>query len=105
MSREKTVIGVELDIYVPDLEVAVEPGQWHWHKNIVAKDWEKHLLCKDKGIKLITIYHYDDATVPFDNCLVTHCDLVSRRNTDKLIEITKKILSEFGLNSDLGTSE
>ena len=90
MSREKTVIGVELDIYVPDLEVAVE----------------KHLLCKDKGIKLITIYdHYDDATVPFDNCLVTHCDLVSRRNTDKLIEITKKILSEFGLNSDLGTSE
>jgi len=26
MSREKTVIGVELDIYVPDLEVAVEPG-------------------------------------------------------------------------------
>ncbi len=36
---------------------------------------------------------------------MTHCDLVSRRNTDKLIEITKKILSEFGLNSDLGTSE
>lgn len=106
MSREKTVIGVELDIYVPDLKVAVEPGSWHWHKNMVAKDWEKHLLCKDKGIKLITIYdHYDDATVPFDNCLVTHCDLVSRRNTDKLIEITKKVLSEFGLNSNLGTSE
>ena len=63
-------------------------------------------MCKDKGIKLITIYdHYDDATVPFDNCLVTHCDLVSRRNTDKLIEITKKVLSEFGLNSNLGTSE
>ena len=56
MSREKTVIGVELDIYVPDLKVAVEPGSWHWHKNMVAKDWEKHLLCKDKGIKLITIY-------------------------------------------------
>lgn len=106
MSREKTVIGVELDIYVPDLKVAVDPGSWHWHKNMVAKDWEKHLLCKDKGIKLITIYdHYDDATVPFDNCLVTHCDLVSRRNTDKLIEITKKVLSEFGLNSNLGTSE
>lgn len=56
MSREKTVIGVELDIYVPDLKVAVEPGSWHWHKNMVAKDWEKHLLCKDKGIKLITLY-------------------------------------------------
>lgn len=106
MSREKTVIGVELDIYVPDLKVAVEPGSWHWHKNMVAKDWEKHLLCKDKGIKLITIYdHYDDATVPFDNCLVTPCDLVSRRNIDKLIEITKKVLSEFGLYSELGTSE
>lgn len=106
ISREKTAIGVELDIYVPNLKVAVEPGSWHWHRKLVTKDWEKHLLCKDKGIKLITIYdHYDGKTAPFENCLVTQCDLASRRNTNKLIEMTRTILSEFGLDSNFDASE
>lgn len=61
--------------------------------------------CHRSCTSFLEQFIYDDATVPFDNCLVTHCDLVSRRNTDKLIEITKKVLSEFGLNSNLGTNE
>lgn len=106
ISREKNTIGVELDIYIPELKAAIEPGSWYWHKNLVAKDWKKHLLCKDKGIRLIAIYdHYDETTAPFDNCLVTHCDLTSRRNTNKLIEMTKAILSEFGLDSNLDINE
>ena len=106
ISREKTVTGVELDIYIPDLKAAIEPGSWHWHKNLVARDREKHLLCKEKGIRLITIYdHYDDLTPPFDNCFVTHYDLTSRRNTDKLIEITKTILSEFDLDPNFSINE
>ncbi len=106
ISRDKTAIGVELDIYIPELKASIEPGSWYWHKNLVAKDREKHLLCKDKGIRLVTLYdHYNNEIVPFDNCLVTPYDLTSRRNTDKLIEITKTILSEFGLNSNLDISE
>lgn len=104
-SREKNVIGAELDIYIPELKAAIEPGSWHWHKKVVAKDWEKHLLCKDKGIRLITIYdHYDKTIPPFDGCLVTHHHLTSCHNTDKLIEITRNVLSEFGLDSNLDIS-
>lgn len=106
VSRDKAAIGVELDIYIPELNAAIEPGSWYWHKNLVARDREKHLLCKDNGIRLVTIYdHYDDPTVPFDNCLVTHYDISSRRNRDKLIEITKIVLSGFGLDPNLDVSE
>lgn len=105
ISRDKTAIGVELDIYIPGLKAAVEPGSWYWHKDLVARDREKYLLCKEKGIRLVTLYdHYDDTTVPFDNCFVTPCDLTYVQNIDKLIELMKIILSEFGLYSNLDTS-
>ena len=106
ISRDKTEIGAELDIYIPELRAAIEPGSWYWHKDLVAKDRRKHLLCKEKGIRLITIYdHYDEITVPFNDCFVTNCDLSNVRNRDKLIEITKTVLAEFGLNPNLDTRE
>lgn len=106
ISRDKTVIGIELDIYIPGLKAAIEPGSWYWHKDLVAKDRKKHLLCKEKGIRLITIYdHYNDTSIPFDNCFVTNCDLGSIRNIDELIKMTKTALSEFGLDANLDTSE
>lgn len=106
ISREKTAIGVELDIFIPELKIAIEPGSWYWHKNIVDMDRKKHLQCKDKGIRLVTIYdHYNEPTAPFNNCFVSSCDLASRRNGDKLIEMTRTILSEFGLNPSLDIQE
>lgn len=106
ISREKNAIGVELDIYIPELKAAIEPGSWYWHKKLVAKDRKKQLLCRSKGIKLMTIYdHYDATIAPFDNCFVVSCNLTSRKNTDKLIEITKKLLTEFGLGSNLNINE
>lgn len=106
LSRDKTAIGAELDIYIPALKAAVEPGSWYWHKNLVARDLEKQLLCKDRGIRLITVYdHYDAATVPFEDCLVTPCDLAARRNMDRLIEMTRTLFAEFGLDSNLDISE
>ena len=102
ISRDRTAIGIELDIYIPELKAAIEPGSWHWHKNQVEKDRTKHLLCQEQGIRLITIYdHYDNPTIPFENCYVTPCDLTSRRNTGKLIEMTSAILSEFNVASNL----
>lgn len=64
LSRDKTAIGAELDIYIPELKAAIEPGSWYWHKNLVARDRKKHRICNEKGIKLVTIYdHYDNPLV------------------------------------------
>lgn len=54
--RDKTAIGKELDIYIPHLKIAIEPGGWFWHKDKLDVDKEKQQLCKEKGIKLLTVY-------------------------------------------------
>lgn len=75
----------------------MEPGSWYWHRNLVERDREKRLLCERKGIRLITVYdHYDETAVPFDDCLVTPCDLASRRNMDKLVAVTKTLFGRSG---------
>ena len=56
LSRDKKAIGKELDIYIPTLKLAIEPGSWFWHKSKIENDKAKRNLCVNKGIRLITIY-------------------------------------------------
>ena len=52
----------ELDIYIPELNIAIEYNGVYWHSDI-NKDKNYHLnkmkACNDKGIELINIYEYD----------------------------------------------
>lgn len=41
VSRDRKAIGKELDIYIPSLKLAVEPGAWKWHKNKLESDLGK----------------------------------------------------------------
>lgn len=57
--RDRTLIGKELDIVIPELNIAIEPGGWHWHfefENRLPNDYQKQLLCKEKGYRCITLY-------------------------------------------------
>ncbi len=73
LSRDCSAIGMELDIYIPDLRFAVEPGSWTFHKNSLSRDLVKRQKCAELGIELITVY-YDfpkDFCSPFnDNCIL-----------------------------------
>ena len=82
LSRDKTAIGKELDIYIPSLSFAVEPGSWSYHKNSVENDSKKRELCKKAQIKLITIYDaFLEKTPPFStDCLTFGFDLGSEKN-------------------------
>jgi len=60
----KTTIGSELDIYVPDLKLAIEiQGIFHYQpvfgikkfENIQRNDVEKRKKCEEFGIKLVEI--------------------------------------------------
>lgn len=53
--------GKELDIYLPELNVAIEYNGLHWHsEKFVEKTYhrDKYLKCLEKGIKLYTIWDY-----------------------------------------------
>lgn len=56
LSRDKSAIGRELDIYLPSRKLAIEIGSWYWHISRLESDMKKEAECKLRGIDLITIY-------------------------------------------------
>ncbi len=63
--RDRTAIKPkELDIYIPDLNLAIELDGLYWHseKHLQSRNYHKHSsyqkfkLCQKNGIRLITIY-------------------------------------------------
>lgn len=99
LSRDKSSIGMELDIVVPYQKFAVEPGNWYLHRRNLKRDERKREKCRDMGIRLITIYDQcpKDADLPFDeNCLFFNIDLNSGNHTE-LKELTIHLLNEMGI--------
>lgn len=54
----------EIDIYLPDLQLGIEYNGTRWHSIEMGtpKDLrlKKSLLCRDRGIKLIHIYEFEN---------------------------------------------
>jgi hypothetical protein len=57
--RDKTIIGKELDIFVPTYNLAIEVNGVFWHSELNGKfrtyHLHKTLLCNEKGLKLLHI--------------------------------------------------
>lgn len=77
---------LELDIYIPDLNIAVEYCGLYWHSELNGKDSKYHLhklqKCQEQGIKLITI---------FEDEWINHSHLVKSRLKNLLGKTTNKI--------------
>lgn len=104
-SRDKKLIGQELDIYIPSLGVAFEPGSWIYHKERILKDLEKRNKCAEKNVRLITIYdsYPDVKNPPFENnCYVYKGSLNDVFDSDDkdLISLVEELLSLCNLPSD-----
>lgn len=59
--RDRSIIyPLELDIYIPDLNIGIEYNGIYWHSENNGKDRKYHLnkfnQCRDKGVRLIQIY-------------------------------------------------
>ena len=60
-SNNRTIIGpLELDIWIPEKNVAIEYCGLYWHREGMGKDRHYHSnktkLCREKGIKLVTLF-------------------------------------------------
>lgn len=101
-SRNTTAIGVELDIYVPSAQLAIEPGSWLYHEKKVDNiDLIKREKCALAGVRLITIYdtYPKDKEAPFDdNCFVFD-GFLNEPGYSRLINLTKNILFDIGCNN------
>ncbi len=76
-SRDRKTIGMELDIYIPSLMLAVEPGSWFYHEKLIDRDLKKRNLAGKRKIRLITVYDsFPEERPPFEkDCFVFPSDL------------------------------
>ena len=94
LTRDKKTIGKELDIYIPCLKVAIEPGAWYYHKNSIKKDEMKRQLCSEKGIRLITIYYgCENDNFETTDVLRYKSNFANENEFGSLINLVKKIFS------------
>jgi hypothetical protein len=61
LSNKRTIIGTELDIFLPDYNLAIEYNGIYWHHDKIAhisKTYhrDKFIECEKKGIELFTIF-------------------------------------------------
>lgn len=99
LHRDKSCIGMELDIVVPMFMLAVEPGNWFLHKKSLNKDTKKRQLCREKGFRLITIYdkYPKDIEPPFsEDCYVYNDDL-NKIDHSIIHELIYCLLNECGI--------
>jgi len=98
LSRDKSAIGKELDIFIPGLSIAIEPGSWYWHTDKVESDSEKARRCLETGIKLIFLFdHYPEDTSLLPGTLVTRNNLSDPHHFDELVQLCYEILARAGV--------
>lgn len=58
--RDRTVIApLELDIYIPKLNLAIEYNGLYWHSDDRARHFKKFKMCSEQGVKLIQIFEHE----------------------------------------------
>ena len=76
LNSRRIISPLELDIFLPDLKIAVEYNGKYWHSsNIKTKtDYHLHksLMCREKGIRLVHIYEFE----PYQEQLHLLTDLI-----------------------------
>ncbi len=103
LSRDKTAIGKEIDIYIPSYRFAIEFNGWEWHKNKFKQDNEKAFLCKEKGIDILFIYDACPAKeLPIESNYLTFTnDLGSELHYTTLKEIVRHVCNHMSLQADI----
>lgn len=100
ISRDKETIGLELDIWIPDRLVAIEPGSWNLHKHSISRDARKRLLCEEKGIRLYTIYDVfpENIEKPFKERCITFKEDLNKANHDIILSLVYDLFMDIGID-------
>ncbi len=76
---------MELDIYIPSQNLAIEYDGSFWHKGSSKRDFEKYEYCKEAKIKLIRVSEVEKTEIAADE-FYTMSNLDKRKNLSLLIQ-------------------
>lgn len=88
-NTKKIIYPYELDIYIPDLKLAIEYNGIYYHSTIHGTTPEYHLnksmLCRKKGIRLVHIYEFENLDEQIDkiNQLIKGIDTYNTKDFNK----------------------
>lgn len=106
VSRDRSIINLELDIYIPSKKLAIEYGAWLWHKDKIEKDEKKFILCEEKGIRLIEIFDaYDGPKNSNPNVWIIKENIGRKENIGLVKDIIIKLCKEIGVDYCLSNQE
>ena len=97
-----THLGMELDIYIPSINVALEYDGEAWHRSSKKKsiDIRKNRLCTDNNITLIRIR--EPKLEPIEGCVVfVRKDSTTDRSLDSVIKKVLKYLKVTNVDVDV----
>ena len=99
LSRAKSLIGMELDIYIPDLHIAIEPGNWFLHRKSIKRDRRKRELCSQKQVDLITIYdkYPISEEPPFDTDCITFSDDYNKADHSNIKNLVRQLFARTNI--------
>ncbi len=106
LTRNRDIIGKELDIVLPSVNYAIEIGAWNWHKDHFENDIKKLQLCKIKNIQLLVIYDsFHEKNKPFSEALTFPYDLASEKDHLSLKTIVNNILTNLNIGKLITENE
>ena len=90
INSDRSTIGLELDVYIPSIRIAIEYDGKAWHQNNKT-ELKKNLACKEKNILLMRIR--EEGLVLYDDCYcIVRNDI--KRN-DSLSDVIKRVLLDI----------
>lgn len=102
-SRNTSAIGMELDIYIPNYKLAIEPGTWFYHERKVEKqDYIKREKCKKAGIRIITIYDCcpPGTEPPYEKDCYVYEGFLNEPGYERMIRLIQELMHSIGISSE-----
>lgn len=98
--RNRMLIDNELDIYIPDKKLAIEPGGYYYHKDSLDVDYAKIEKCKEIGIRLVIIYdncREEVQDIDKEDVYFYKYDLKYETNNQTLRAIISRLFEEYDI--------
>ena len=105
--RDTETIGKEMDIYIPEIGVAIEPGSYYWHKDKIEEDLEKQSCAEKAGIRMIIIYDACIEPSPLlgDDIWTYEVDLGSEKDISLMQTIVYRLFDAVGIERVFSNDE
>jgi very-short-patch-repair endonuclease len=91
---------VEIDIFLPQLNIGIEYDGYHWHKNKLEADLEKNIFFQKKGIQILRIREYPLKKISKNDLINKNNNLTKDNLNDLVLKIKEKLKPSSKINFD-----